>query len=71
MKNTYNPDNRFANKEIIKTKINNTKHNTEIANEIINKTDNDQIKKDLLEKNAKRRQAVNHLGQEISHDSND
>jgi small acid-soluble spore protein (thioredoxin-like protein) len=59
MKHTHNPDNRTENLEILKTKINNTRHNYEVADEIIDSTNNDRLKNTLKEKNAKRDKALN------------
>lgn len=59
MKHTHNPDNRTENQEILKTKINNTRHNYEVADEIIDRTNNDRLKNTLKEKNARRDKALN------------
>lgn len=65
MEHTHNPDNRTNNVEVMKTKINNTRHNTEIADEIIRKTKDDEEKINSILKNKKRKEAINHLSQEI------
>lgn len=65
MEHTHNPDNRRNNGERIKTKINKTMHNNEIADEIIDKTDDDKLKKILTEKNDRRQEALNSMKKEI------
>lgn len=66
MKITKNPDYQQGNEERVKTKINKTMHNTEVANEIINKTDNVRLKETLIEKNSRRQDAVQKMKKEIS-----
>lgn len=65
MKHTHNPDNRAENLEILKNKINNTRHNYEVADEIIDRTNNDRLKNTLKEKNALRDKALNSFEQEL------
>ena len=65
MEHTHNPDNRRNNAERIKTKINKTLHNNEVADEMINKTDDDKLKKILTEKNDRRQEALNSMKREI------
>lgn len=65
MKHTHNPDYRRSEDERVKTKINNTLHNTEVADEIIKKTDDDRLKNTLKEKNERRQDAVNKMREEI------
>lgn len=65
MKHTHNPDNRAENLEILKNKINNTRHNYEVADEIIDRTNNDRLKNTLKEKNAQRDKALNSFEQEL------
>jgi small acid-soluble spore protein (thioredoxin-like protein) len=67
MKQTNNPDYR-ADEERVKTKINKTRHNYEIADEMIGKTDDDKLKKNLLKKNYRRKDAVNKMKKEINED---
>jgi small acid-soluble spore protein tlp len=68
MKKTKNPDNRADQEERIKTKINKTMHNAEVANEILGKTNDDLLKKRLIEKNTRRQKAVKKMKEEISED---
>lgn len=65
MEHTHNPDYRQGNQERVKTKINKTMHNSEVADEIINKTDDVRLKENLTEKNSRRRDAVNKMKEEI------
>lgn len=68
MKQTHNPDNRTNEEERVKTKINKTMHNAEVADEIIGKTDDDKLKNTLEEKNSRRQDAVNKMKKEIKED---
>ncbi|QNU68235.1 hypothetical protein EHE19_007395 [Ruminiclostridium herbifermentans] len=68
MKQTKNPDNRVAEEERVKTKINKTMHNAEVANEILEKTNDDLLKKRLIEKNSRRQDAVRKMKEEIDED---
>lgn len=65
MKKTHNPDYRERNDERVKTKMNKTSHNFEVADEIINKTDDDMLKKNLVEKNERREDALAKMRKEI------
>ncbi len=65
MKKTHNPDYRNDILEDTKKKINNTMHNTEIADEIISKTNNVRLKNTLREKNQRRKSALNGLREDI------
>lgn len=65
MKHTHNPDNRAESQEILKTKINNTKHNYEVADEILDKTNDDRLRERLQEKNARRDKALSSLEEEL------
>lgn len=65
MKQTHNPDNRVNEEERVKTKINKTMHNAEVANEILEKTNDDVLKQNLIEKNSRRQDAVNKMKEEI------
>lgn len=68
MKHTHNPDYRQGNQERVKTKINKTMHNSEVANEILEKTNDDLLKARLIEKNSRRQDAVNKMKEEIKED---
>ena len=68
MKQTKNPDYSQGNQERIKTKINKTIHNSEVANEILEKTNDDLLKARLIEKNSRRQDAVNKMKEEIKED---
>ena len=68
MKKTKNPDYSQGNQERVKTKINKTMHNAEVANEILEKTNDDLLKARLIEKNSRRQDAVNKMKEEISED---
>jgi len=68
MKQTCNPDNRQNEEERVKTKINKTMHNSEVADEILEKTNDDILKKNLIEKNSRRQDAVNKMKEEIKED---
>ncbi|MHB8065363.1 MAG: small acid-soluble spore protein Tlp [Ruminiclostridium sp.] len=68
MEHTHNPDYREGNQERIKTKINKTMHNSEVADEIINKTDDIRLKNNLIEKNNRRQDAVHKMKREIKED---
>ena len=67
MKQTHNPDYR-GDSERVKTKINKTMHNSEVADEIISKTDDVRLKETLKEKNSRRQDAVKKMKEEISED---
>lgn len=68
MKQTNNPDYQAGNQERVKTKINKTRHNSEVADEILGKTNDDLLKKRLEEKNSRRSDAVNKMKEEIDED---
>ncbi len=68
MKHTHNPDYREGNQERVKTKINKTMHNAEVANEILEKANDDLLKRRLIEKNSRRQDAVNKMKEEIKED---
>jgi len=67
MEHTHNPDYR-QDSERVKTKINKTMHNSEVADEIINKTEDIRLKNTLIEKNARRQDAVHKMKREIKED---
>jgi small acid-soluble spore protein (thioredoxin-like protein) len=71
MKNTHNPDNRRDNVERIQYNINKTMHNTELADDMIAKTDDDRMKKTLEEKNERRKAALNGMRKEIKDEAID
>jgi small acid-soluble spore protein (thioredoxin-like protein) len=59
------PDDRRDNVEKIQKKINDTIQNIEAAEELIAKTDNEKMKKDLTEKNKRRMDALDGAKREI------
>jgi len=59
------PDDRRDNVEKIEYNIGKTIQNMEAAEEIIEKTDNDKMKKDLIEKNKRREEALQGMREEI------
>lgn len=60
-----NPDNRKDNVERIQRNIDMTIRNMELADEMIEKTDNPQTKEELRAKNKRREQALEGLRREI------
>ena len=71
MKHTHNPDDRRDNVEKIQRNINNTLHNTELADEMLAKTDDDKVKKALQDKNDRRKQALTGMKREIKDEAID
>lgn len=65
MKNKPNPDDRSDNVERIQQNINHTIQNIEMAEEAIEKTPDRNAKKDLTEKNERRRDALDGMRREI------
>ena len=61
----HNPDDRSDNVERIQENIDNTIRNMELAEEMIEKTSDRKMKKELSEKNERRRDALNGLRSEI------
>lgn len=59
------PDDRSDNVDKIQFNINHTIRNMEAADELIEKTDDIKMKKDLEEKNDRRRTALNGMREEI------
>ena len=59
------PDDRSDNVERIQFNINHTIQNMEAADELIEKTDDRKMKKDLEEKNDRRRDALDGMREEI------
>jgi hypothetical protein len=68
MKKTSNPDNSVDNLEKLKTKINKTEHNTEVAEDLISSTTDVRLKETLEEKNERRRNAINVIKREMKQD---
>lgn len=60
-----NPDNRDNNVDRIQKNIDMTLHNMELANEMIAKTSDQNLKNALKEKNERRRQALEGFRNEI------
>jgi small, acid-soluble spore protein tlp len=65
MNNKPNPDDRSDNVEKIQDNINHTIRNMEMAEEMIDKTPDTRAKKDLEEKNERRRDALDGFRHEI------
>lgn len=63
--NRHNPDNREDNVERIQHNINMTLHNMEAADEMIAQTPDENMKETLIEKNERRRQALDGMRSEI------
>jgi len=69
--NKPKPDDRSDNVERIQFNINHTIHNTEIAEEVIEKTHDEKMKKDLEEKNDRRRNSLQGMREEIKDEAMD
>lgn len=65
MKNKPKPDDRRDNVEKIQKNIDMTIRNMELADEMIAKTDDEKTKKELMEKNERRRHALDGMRKEI------
>lgn len=65
MKNRPNPDDRSDNVERIQENINDTIRNMELADDMIKNTSDGKAKKDLKEKNERRRDALDGFRHEI------
>ena len=65
MKNSPKPDDRSNNADRIQFNINHTIRNMEAAEEMAEKTDDWKMKKDLEEKNGRRREALDGMRSEI------
>lgn len=65
------PDDRRDNVDRIQHNINMTIHNTELANEMIENTSDDKMKKTLIEKNERRKDALNGMKSEIKDEAID
>ncbi|RJE48105.1 MULTISPECIES: small acid-soluble spore protein Tlp [unclassified Dehalobacter] len=61
----HNPDDRRDNVDRIQKNINHTIQNMELADEMIARTNDPKSKKDLKEKNDRRRDALNGMRAEI------
>lgn len=61
----HNPDNRRDNVGRIQRNIDMTIHNMELADEMIAKTSDEKTKKELTEKNSRRREALEGMRHEI------
>lgn len=61
----HNPDDRRDNVERIQRNINHTIKNTELAEEIIAKSEDEKTRKALIEKNERRRNALKGMKEEI------
>ncbi len=61
----HNPDDRRDNVDKIQININKTLQNTELSEEMIAKTDDDKMKKDLKAKNERRMRALEGMRKEI------
>lgn len=59
------PDNRKDNVEKIQYNINQTIHNMEMADDMLQKTDDPKTRKELKEKNKRREDALDGLREEI------
>ncbi|MGI6563420.1 MAG: small acid-soluble spore protein Tlp [Clostridia bacterium] len=68
-KNKPKPDDRKDNVEKIQYNIDKTIQNMEMAEEMIAKTDNEKTIKELLEKNERRRSALEGMRKEIRDES--
>ena len=61
----HKPDDRSDNVEKIQRNINHTIQNIELANEMIDKVDNQKTRQELKDKNEKREAALNGMREEI------
>ncbi|HOV25485.1 MAG TPA: small acid-soluble spore protein Tlp [Pseudobacteroides sp.] len=71
MKNKPKPDDRRDNVERIQKNIDMTIHNMELADDMIAKTDDEKTKKELMEKNERRRHALDGMRREIREEAID
>lgn len=65
------PDNREDNVDKIQYNIDKTIQNYELADELIDKTDDEKTKKTMIEKNKRREGALNSMREEIKDEAND
>ncbi len=63
------PDNRCDNAQKIKETIKDTKRNMELAEEMIQKTSDEKMKKELAAKNQRRAQAIPQMAREMEEES--
>ena len=71
MKKKPKPDDRRDNVKKIQYNIGKTIQNMELAEEMIQKTDDEKTKKELLDKNERRRNALDGMKQEIRDEATD
>ncbi len=65
------PDNRSDNVDRLQHNISNTIKNCELADEMIEKTDDEKTKKDLIAKNERREESLNAMREEIKDEAID
>ncbi len=65
MRNKHNPDDRSDNVEKIQENINDTIRNMELAEDMMDRTSDSKTRKDLKEKNERRRDALEGFRHEI------
>jgi small acid-soluble spore protein (thioredoxin-like protein) len=65
MRNKHNPDDRSDNVEKIQENINDTIRNMELAEDMMERTSDSKTRKDLKEKNERRRDALEGFRHEI------
>ncbi|MEL7624727.1 MAG: small acid-soluble spore protein Tlp [Clostridiales bacterium] len=63
------PDNRCDNAKKIKKTIEDTKRNMELAEEMIHKTSDEKLKKELAAKNQRRAQAIPQMAREMQEEA--
>lgn len=68
-KNKNKPDDRRDNVDRIQKNIDMTIHNIELGEEMISKTDDQKLKKELTDKNERRREALNGMKREIKEEA--
>lgn len=71
MKNKSKPDDRRDNVDKIQFNIDNTIKNYELAEELIAKTDDENLKKELKEKNKRRLESLKGMREEIKDEAKD
>lgn len=71
MKNKPKPDDRRDNVDKIQFNIDNTIKNYELAEELIAKTDDENLKKELKEKNKRRLESLKGMREEIKDEAKD
>lgn len=70
MKNKPKPDDRRDNVDKIQFNIDKTIQNYELAKEMIEKTDDEKLKKVLKDKNKRRLESLNSMREEIKDEAN-